>query len=121
MTQVRLVHEFRFEAAHRLPKVPAGHKCARLHGHSFKIELAVKGLVDEETGWFIDYSRLHDAWAPIFAQLDHNYLNDLPGLGNPTSELLARWLWERLAPSLPGIERVTVFETCDARCEYEGP
>ena len=117
---VRLVHEFRFEAAHRLPKVPPGHKCQRLHGHSFKIEVTVAGPVNEETGWFIDYAELYAAWEPLFAQLDHNYLNDVPGLENPTSEILARWLWDRLKPPLPSLARVTVFETCDARCEYEG-
>ena len=120
MPNVRLVHEFRFEAAHRLPKVPPGHKCARLHGHSFKVEVAVCGPVDEQTGWFVDFARLHEAWAPIYADLDHNYLNEVPGLENPTSELLARWLWNRLVKNLPALERVTVFETCDARCEYEG-
>jgi 6-pyruvoyltetrahydropterin/6-carboxytetrahydropterin synthase len=119
--KVRLVQEFRFEAAHRLPKVPPGHKCAALHGHSYRIEIAVSGKVNEETGWFIDYQRLHDAWAPLFAKLDHHYLNDVQGLENPTSEVLARWLWERFSESLPEqLERVTVFETNDARCEYEG-
>ena len=117
---VELMKEYRFEAAHRLPKVPPGHKCARLHGHSFKIEVAIAGPVNEETGWFIDYAHLYDAWAPIHNELDHNYLNDVPGLENPTSELLARWIWRRLETSLPQIARVTVFETCDARCEYEG-
>lgn len=117
---VKLVHEFRFEAAHRLPRVPAGHKCARLHGHSFKIEVAIAGPVNEETGWFIDYSTLYDAWEPLYAVLDHNYLNEVPGLENPTSELLARWIWDRLVPALPSLSRITVFETCDARCEYEG-
>jgi 6-pyruvoyltetrahydropterin/6-carboxytetrahydropterin synthase len=117
---VRLVHEFRFEAAHRLPRVPDGHKCARLHGHSFKIEVAVVGPVSEDTGWYIDYSTIYDAWAPLFAVLDHNYLNEVPGLSNPTSEILARWLWDRLLPALPQLSRITVFETCDARCEYEG-
>ena len=117
---VKLVHEFRFEAAHLLPQVPAGHKCARLHGHSFKIEVAIAGPVNEATGWFIDYGVLYDAWAPLHAQLDHNYLNDIKGLENPTSELLARWIWNRLEVALPSIARVTVFETCDARCEYEG-
>ncbi|HEY1692220.1 MAG TPA: 6-carboxytetrahydropterin synthase QueD [Polyangiaceae bacterium] len=119
--KVRLVHEFRFEAAHRLPKVPAGHKCARLHGHSFKVELAVVGPVNEESGWFIDYQHLFDAWAPLQAQLDHNYLNEVPGLENPTSEVLAGWIWDRVKPRLPQLVRVTLFETCDARCEYEGP
>jgi 6-pyruvoyltetrahydropterin/6-carboxytetrahydropterin synthase len=117
---VRLVHEFRFEAAHRLPRVPETHKCHRLHGHSFKIEIAIRGPVDESTGWFIDYAVLYDAWKPLFDQLDHNYMNEIPGLENPTSEILARWIWERLKPTLPPLERITVFETCDARCEYEG-
>ncbi len=117
---VRLVHEFRFEAAHRLPRVPEGHKCARLHGHSFKIEVAVSGLVNEETGWFLDYAHLYAAWEPIHALLDHNYMNEVPGLENPTSENLARWIWQKLLPSLPSLSRITLFETCDARCEYEG-
>jgi 6-pyruvoyltetrahydropterin/6-carboxytetrahydropterin synthase len=118
--KVRLVHEFRFEAAHRLPRVPPGHKCAALHGHSYRIEVSASGLVNEETGWFIDYQVLHDAWAPLFARLDHHYLNDIEGLENPTSEILARWLWGHLSRSIPELERVTVFETADARCEYEG-
>ena len=114
------MHEFRFEAAHRLPRVPPGHKCARLHGHSFRVELAVAGPVDPATGWFIDYQRLYDAWEPLGGQLDHNYLNEIPGLENPTSEILAGWVWERLRPVLPSLVRVTVHETCESRCEYEG-
>ena len=117
---VRLTHEFRFEAAHKLPMVPKGHKCARLHGHSFKIELAVRGPVEPATGWFLDFGVLSDAWTPIHEQLDHNYLNDVPGLENPTSENLAHWLWQRIKPAIPSLQRVTVFETCDSRCEYEG-
>jgi 6-pyruvoyltetrahydropterin/6-carboxytetrahydropterin synthase len=117
---VRLFKEYRFEAAHRLPRVPEGHKCARLHGHSFKIELAIHGPVDSNTGWFIDFGEVDKIWSPLFEQLDHNYLNDLEGLENPTSENLARWLWDRIKPGLPVLERVIVFETCDARCEYEG-
>ena len=117
---VRLVHEFRFEAAHQLPAVPAGHKCARLHGHSFRVEVALAGPVDPQTGWFVDYGVLQDAWRPIHDLLDHRYLNDVDGLANPTSENLARWLWLRLQLHVPGLVRVTVHETCDARCEYEG-
>jgi len=117
---VQLVHEFRFEAAHRLPKVPEGHKCARLHGHSFRVELAVAGPVDPATGWFIDFQHLYEAWKPLYDALDHNYLNDVPGLENPTSEFLARWVWERIRDALPSLCRVTVYETCEARCEYEG-
>lgn len=121
MQKVRLVHEFRFEAAHRLPRVPAGHKCQRLHGHSFKVEIAIEGPVDPETGWFVDYQVLYDAWGPLHQVLDHNYLNEVEGLENPTSEVLAKWIWDRMRGAVPGLARVTLFETCDARCEYDGP
>jgi 6-pyruvoyltetrahydropterin/6-carboxytetrahydropterin synthase len=117
---VRLFRELRFEAAHRLPRVPEGHKCARLHGHSFKIELAVFGPVNPETGWLIDFGEIDLLWQPLHDRLDHNYLNEIEGLENPTSENLARWLWQRLKPAIPQLERVIVHETCDARCEYEG-
>jgi 6-pyruvoyltetrahydropterin/6-carboxytetrahydropterin synthase len=117
---VRLVHEFRFEAAHRLPQVPDGHKCARLHGHSFKIELAIEGPVNEKTGWLIDFGELHRLWAPLHDLLDHHYLNEVPGLENPTSENLARFIWQKMKPSLAPLSRVTVYETCESRCEYEG-
>jgi 6-pyruvoyltetrahydropterin/6-carboxytetrahydropterin synthase len=118
--KVLLAHEFRFEAAHRLPCVPDGHKCARLHGHSFRIEVAVRGPVDAAAGWLCDYQHMLDAWAPLHDALDHRYLNEVAGLANPTSENLAAWIWQRLAPSLVGLCRVTVAETCEARCEYEG-
>ena len=117
---VRLVHEFRFEAAHRLPRVPDGHKCARLHGHSFRVELAIAGPVDPSTGWLMDFGKLHEIWKPVYEALDHRYLNEVAGLENPTSEIISRWLWDRIRPALPGLVRVTLFETCEARCEYEG-
>jgi 6-pyruvoyltetrahydropterin/6-carboxytetrahydropterin synthase len=118
--KVRLVHDFGFEAAHRLPNVPPAHKCARLHGHSFKVELAVAGPVDARTGWFLDFQELHDAWKPLHEMLDHRYLNEVPGLENPTSEVLAKWIWERVRPKLPALAQVTVHETCESRCEYSG-
>jgi 6-pyruvoyltetrahydropterin/6-carboxytetrahydropterin synthase len=117
---VRLVHEFRFEAAHRLPRVPEGHKCARLHGHSFRVELAVEGPVNPDTGWLIDFAELHRVWAPLHDELDHHYLNEIPGLENPTSEVLSKFIWTRLKPGLAGLSRVTLYETCESRCEYEG-
>lgn len=117
---VELVKEYRFEAAHKLPKVPSGHKCQRLHGHSFKIEVTVAGPVDPKSGWFIDYGELDRVWDPIYATLDHNYLNEVPGLENPTSENLARWLWDRMKKDLAPLQAITVFETCDARCIYRG-
>ena len=118
--RVRLVHEFRFEAAHKLPNVPEGHKCARLHGHSFRIEIAIAGEVNPNTGWLLDFGRLHDLWQPLQEQLDHRYLNDVGGLENPTSEILVRWIWDRLKPSLPELDQVSLWETCEARCEYRG-
>jgi 6-pyruvoyltetrahydropterin/6-carboxytetrahydropterin synthase len=117
---VRLVHEFRFEAAHRLPHVPEGHKCARLHGHSFRVELAVAGPVDPKTGWFMDFGELYRLWSPLYDLLDHRYLNEVPGLENPTSEVLTHFLWGKLKPNLPSLVRVTLFETCESRCEYDG-
>lgn len=118
--KVELTREYRFEAAHRLPEVPPGHKCSRLHGHSFKIELTVTGPVDPKSGWFLDYGEVDELWAPLHDVLDHHYLNEVPGLENPTSEVLAGWIWERVKKKLPALEAVTVFETCDARCVYRG-
>lgn len=118
--KVRLVHEFRFEAAHWLPNVPDEHKCRRMHGHSYRIELSVFGEVDPLTGWLVDFADLEGAWRPLYERLDHRTLNDLTGLENPTSEVLAHWLWQQLRPRLPQLERVTVWETAAARCEYEG-
>jgi 6-pyruvoyltetrahydropterin/6-carboxytetrahydropterin synthase len=113
--------EFGFEAAHRLPNVPAGHKCARLHGHSFRVEVHVAGPLDPTLGWVMDFADLKAAWRPLHDALDHRYLNDVPGLENPTSEVLAGWIWARLAPSLPGLSRVVVRETCTSGCSYRGP
>ena len=111
----------RFESAHRLPKVPDGHKCGRLHGHSFQVDIEVAGPLDPELGWVQDYAEIKAAFAPLHAVLDHNYLNDIEGLDNPTSEHLARWIWEKLKPTLPLLASITVAETCTARCVYRGP
>jgi 6-pyruvoyltetrahydropterin/6-carboxytetrahydropterin synthase len=112
--------EFGFEAAHRLPNVPAGHQCARLHGHSFRVAVHVRGPLDPTLGWVMDFAELKAAWRPLDEALDHRYLNDVPGLENPTSEVLARWIWERLAPALPGLSQVVVRETCTSGCVYRG-
>jgi 6-pyruvoyltetrahydropterin/6-carboxytetrahydropterin synthase len=112
--------EFSFEAAHRLPHVPEGHKCARLHGHSFRIEVHVGGDVDPHTGWVMDFADVRAACEPVRLALDHYYLNDIAGLDNPTSENVARWIWVRLAPDLPGLAAVVVRETCTSGCTYRG-
>ena len=112
---------FTIEAAHRLPNVPPGHKCARLHGHSFNVEIAVGGPLDPQKGWIIDYADIKEAFQPLHDQLDHNYLNDIPGLQNPTSENLAVWIWDKLKPALHNLTAVIVHETCTTTCEYRGP
>jgi 6-pyruvoyltetrahydropterin/6-carboxytetrahydropterin synthase len=112
---------FQIEAAHRLPNVPAGHKCARLHGHSFRIEVHVEGEPGAETGWVMDFADVKAAFAPLFERLDHHYLNDIPGLENPTSENLARWIWRELKPALPALGKLVVHETCTSGCVYSGP
>ena len=111
---------FTLEAAHRLPNVPAGHKCARLHGHSFRIELRVSGEPGEESGWIMDFGDLKAAFQPLYDQLDHHYLNDIPGLENPTSEVLVKWIWNELKPLLPELSAIRIHETCTSGCVYRG-
>ncbi len=112
--------EFRFEAAHLLPNLPDGHKCRRLHGHSYRVRVWVSGEVDPELGWIADFADLKEAVRPIRERLDHTYLNEIEGLENPTSEVLARWIWERLKPRLPQLSRLEVNETCTSGCVYSG-
>ena len=116
---VEIFREFTFEAAHRLPHVPDGHKCARLHGHSYKVTLHVTGPVESDTGWVMDFGDLKRAFKPLLDQLDHYYLNEVAGLENPTSEVLARWIWDRLIAELP-LSAVAVRETCTSGCVYRG-
>lgn len=111
---------FQFEAAHLLPCLPKSHKCRRLHGHSFKVEIAVAGECDPELGWVMDYADISKAFQPLWEKLDHRYLNDIPGLENPTSENVAVWIWKKLKPRLPLLTEVVVAETCTARCVYCG-
>lgn len=111
---------YHVEAARRLPRLPESHPCARVHGHSFRIEIHVSGPVDPDTGWVIDFAELDAAFAPVKAALDHRYLNDVPGLENPTSERLAQWIWQKLKPALPGLSRVVVQETQQSGCVYSG-
>jgi 6-pyruvoyltetrahydropterin/6-carboxytetrahydropterin synthase len=117
---IELRKTFQFEAAHRLPHLPATHKCHRLHGHSFQVEIAVAGDCDPALGWLMDYAELSAAFQPLWEQLDHRYLNEVAGLENPTSENIAAWIWEQLRPRLPRLQEVVVAETCTARCIYRG-
>lgn len=117
---VEVFKEFSFEAAHRLPQVPADHKCSRLHGHTFYVRLSVSGELDPKLGWLMDFADIKAAFQPIYNRLDHYYLNDIPGLENPTSENLAIWIWEELKPLLPQLSAVEIRETCTSGCIYRG-
>jgi len=112
--------EFSIEAAHQLPHAPVGHKCRRLHGHSFRIEVHVAGVVEPNTGWVFDYGAIKAAFDPIHQELDHQFLNEIEGLENPTSENLCRWIWHRISAKLPGVSRIVVRETCTTGCVYDG-
>jgi 6-pyruvoyltetrahydropterin/6-carboxytetrahydropterin synthase len=117
---VILFKEFSFEAAHRLPNVPPDHKCARLHGHSFHVRVSVDGPVGADTGWVMDFAALTAAFVPVHEALDHHFLNEIPGLENPTSEVLAVWIWRAVAPHVPALSSVEVRETCTSGCIYRG-
>jgi 6-pyruvoyltetrahydropterin/6-carboxytetrahydropterin synthase len=118
--KVELRKTFQFEAAHRLPNVPVDHKCARLHGHSFRVEVVVAGECDARLGWLMDYAEISEAFKPVLERLDHYYLNEIPGLENATSENVAKWIWDRLKPKLPLLAEIVVAETCMSRCVYRG-
>jgi 6-pyruvoyltetrahydropterin/6-carboxytetrahydropterin synthase len=117
---MEIFKEFTFEAAHRLPNVPEEHKCHRFHGHSFRVRVYVEGDLDPKLGWIMDFADIKKAVKPIIKQLDHYFLNEIEGLENPTSEVLAKWIWERLEPALPALSRVEVGETCTSGCVYKG-
>ncbi len=116
---MEIFKEFTFEAAHHLPEAPPGHKCRRLHGHSFRVALHVAGPMDEH-GWIMDFADVKAAFKPLLRQLDHYYLNEIEGLENPTSEVIAKWIWDRLKPRLPGLSKVVLRETCTAGAVYRG-
>lgn len=117
---MEIYKEFTFEAAHYLPNVPAGHKCGRLHGHSFRVAIYITGSVDPRLGWIRDYGEIKEIFKPIYDRLDHNYLNEIEGLENPTSENIAIWLWRNLKSVLPELSRIRIHETCTSGCEYLG-
>lgn len=118
--RIKLTKDFSFEAAHVLPHVGPEHKCGRMHGHSFKVEVSVEGEVDPHTGWFCDHGDISRAVKPLIEQLDHACLNDIEGLENPTFENVAGWLWKRIQPICPGLREIVIHETANARCSYRG-
>ena len=116
-----IVFDAHFDAAHRLPHVPVGHKCARLHGHSYKIEVHVTGPIVQPQGWVVDFADIQAAMAPLLESLDHHLLNDVPGLSNPTCEGVAAWAWAKLGATLPNLAAVVLHESHTCRCIYTGP
>jgi len=118
--KMELRKTFQFEAAHLLPHLPKTHKCRRLHGHSFQVEIVIVGPCDRKLGWVMDYADIKKAFKPLWKKLDHRYLNEVAGLENPTSEAIAAWIWQRLKPKLPLLTEVVVAETCTARAVFRG-
>jgi 6-pyruvoyltetrahydropterin/6-carboxytetrahydropterin synthase len=116
-----LTRSYRFEAAHWLPQVSSEHRCAAMHGHSYEIEVRVGGELERQLGWVIDFAEIDGVLEPLIETLDHCCLNEIEGLENPTSELLALWLWDRARPRLSGLREVSVAETRDSRATYDGP
>jgi 6-pyruvoyltetrahydropterin/6-carboxytetrahydropterin synthase len=117
---MEIFKEFTVEAAHWLPNVSPGHKCGRLHGHSFHIAVHACGPLDPHFDWVLDFAEIKTAFKAIEDRIDHRCLNEVEGLENPTSENLARWLWKQLQPALPGLSKIVVRETCNSGCIYTG-
>ena len=117
---MEIFKQFSIEAAHWLPNVPPGHKCGRMHGHSFQIEVHLAGPVDPQLGWVLDFAEIKAAFQPVEERIDHRCLNQVEGLENPTSENLARWIWAELRLALPVLSKIVVRETCTSGCVYSG-
>ena len=119
-TSMEIHYGFTFDAAHKLTRVGKDHKCANLHGHTFEVFLYVRGPVTETRGWVVDFADIKKTFAPILSRLDHHYLNEIPGLQNPTSENIAKWIWRELRPQLPILTKVLVKESLRSGAEYHG-
>lgn len=113
--RVTIAKCFDFDAAHRLPRLPKGHKCRRWHGHTYRVEIRLTGY--SRNGMLLDYAEIEKAWKPLKRRLDHRRLNDVEGLGNPTTEVLAEWILWRLLPVLPMTSSVVVHESSTTWCE----
>ena len=117
---MEVYRKFKFDAAHFLPNVPEGHRCGKLHGHTFEVCVTVSGPVQPDSGWIMDFSHIKKLFGPVLDTLDHSCLNEIPGLENPTSENLVRWIWKRLKPSLPSLSMIELCETDSSGCRYDG-
>ncbi len=120
MPKMRIYKEFKFDAAHWLPNVGPNHKCSKMHGHTFAVEIHVEDEIDPQLGWVLDYNVLRTHVEPLIDQLDHAVMNDIEGLENPTSENLSLWLWNKIKPVLPQLVQVVVKENPTNVCIYAG-
>ena len=116
----KLVHIVKFESARKLTKVPKSHPCSNLYGLSFKLEIHIEGEMNPETGFVMDFGDIEKTVKPIRDKIDHNYLNDIKGLKNPTSEILIKWIWDNLKPKLKELTKLVLWENQVSRVEYEG-
>jgi 6-pyruvoyltetrahydropterin/6-carboxytetrahydropterin synthase len=117
---MKIVQAFTFEAAHRLPNVPPTHRCHRMHGHSYRVELTLEGPIDPTTGFVVDFFDVEAAFGSVLKRLDHQTLNEIEGLENPTAEIISIWIWDQLKSELPQLARVKVFETPFCWADYNG-
>ena len=113
-----LKQHFQIESARFLPYLPASHPCSRTHGHSFKIILTLVGSLDQKVGWVMDYNEIGAVMKPLLNEIDHRVLNEVPGLENPTSELLAKWIYDRVVQKIPMLKDVSIAETPSTECRY---
>jgi len=116
----KLVQIIRFESARKLTKVPKDHPCSNLYGLAFKLEIHLEGEIDYSTGFVIDFNNIEKEFDSIRKHLDHNYLNDIEGLENPTSEILVEWIWNELKPKLEGLVKLVLWENEVSRVEFKG-
>lgn len=120
MPELEIYKTFRFDAAHRLTGVPPTHKCSSMHGHSYAISIYLRGSVDPQTGFVMDFGDLVKVCDPVIKQLDHAIINEIEGLANPTSENMSVWLWSQLKPQLPLLSKIVIKETESSGCVYSG-
>tara|TARA_Y100001934_G_C11810025_1_gene521157 strand:+ start:74 stop:430 length:357 start_codon:yes stop_codon:yes gene_type:complete len=117
---MEIYKKFSFDSAHYLPNLPENHKCRRMHGHTFYVTVFIKGQIDKKIGWIKDFYDIKNLFKPIHNKLDHQILNEIKGLENPTSEILAKWIWDRMISVLPELSKIEVSETCTSGCIYRG-
>ena len=115
-----LYKEFTFDSAHFLPNVPEGHKCREMHGHTYHLKVFIKGELDPQLGWIMDFKDLKEALLPVIDQLDHKLINNIQGLQNPTAENITVWIWQQIKPSLPLLSRIELYETPTTGVIYHG-